>query len=69
MIPKCVDIGYVRITWDKLEALPPKLSQLIRELLIPTDGKTHITNYGLNVIHLNGCLNHSITPNMRTTAG
>jgi SET domain-containing protein len=29
----------------------------------------HIPNYGLNVIHLNGYLNHSTTPNMRTRNG
>jgi hypothetical protein len=69
MIPKYGDIGYVRITEDELAALPPKLSELIRELFIPTDVKMHIPNYGLNVIHLNGYLNHSTTPNMRTRNG
>jgi hypothetical protein len=39
MIPKYGDIGYVRITEDELDALPPKLSELIRELFIPTDVK------------------------------
>jgi hypothetical protein len=69
MIPRYGDIGYVRITEDELNALPPKLSELIREFFIPTDGAMHIPNYGLNVIHLNGYLNHSITPNMRTRNG
>ena len=69
MIPKYGDIGYVRITEDELDGLPPKLSELIRELFIPTDGKMYIPNHGLNVIHLNGYLNHSITPNMRTRNG
>ena len=69
MIPKYGDIGYVRITKDELDALPPKLAELIRELFVPTNGKMHIPNYGLNVIHLNGYLNHSMTPNMRTRNG
>jgi SET domain-containing protein len=69
MIPKYGDIGYVRITEDELNALPPKLAELIRELFIPTDGRMYIPNYGLNVIHLNGYLNHSTTPNMRTRNG
>jgi SET domain-containing protein len=69
IVPKYGDIGYVRITDDELNALPPRLSELIRELFIPTDGKMHIPNYGLNVIRLNGYLNHSITSNMRTRNG
>jgi SET domain-containing protein len=68
-IPKYGDIGYVRITEDELDALPPRLSQLIQELFIPTNGIMRIPNYGLNVIHLNGYLNHSIKPNMRTSDG
>lgn len=29
----------------------------------------HVPNYGLNVVHLNAYLNHSETPNLRTTDG
>ena len=48
MIPKYGDIGYVRITDDELEALPPRLSELIRDLFIPTDGILHIPNHDMN---------------------
>src|ERR1700722_845498 len=68
-IPKYADFGYVRITDEELDALPPKLSELIRELFIPTDGKMHVPNYGTNIIHLNQYLNHSTEPNMRTMDG
>jgi SET domain-containing protein len=69
MIPKYGNIGYTRITEDELNALPPKLSELIRELFIPTDGKMHVPNHGMNMINLNCYLNHSATPNMRTRNG
>ena len=68
-LPKYADFGYVRITEDELDALPSKLSQLIRELFLPTGGKMHIPNYGTNVIRLNCYLNHSTTPNTRTGNG
>jgi hypothetical protein len=68
-IPKYADFGYVRITGDELDALPPKLSEAIKALFIPTDGVMHIPNYGLNVIRLNCYLNHATTPNMRTKNG
>jgi hypothetical protein len=68
-LPKYADFGYVRITEGELDALPPKLSELIRELFIPTDGKMHVPNYGTNMIRLNCYLNHSITPNMRAKNG
>jgi len=68
-IPKYANFGYVRITEDELDALPPTLSKLIRELFIPTDGKMHVPNYGTNMIRLNCYLNHSIKPNMRTRNG
>ena len=69
MIPKYGDIGYVRITEDELDALPPKLSELIRDLFIPTDKRMHVPNHGMNMINLNCYLNHSATPNMRTKNG
>jgi hypothetical protein len=62
-------VGYVRITDDELDALQPKLSQLIRALFVPTDGKMYVPNHGVNVIRLNCCLNHSTNPNMRTRDG
>ena len=34
-LPKYDSVGYVRITEDELDALPPKLAQLIRALFIP----------------------------------
>jgi SET domain len=68
-LPKYADFGYVRIIQDELDALPPKLSDAIRALFIPTDGVMHIPNHGLNVIRLNSYLNHSVNPNMRTRNG
>jgi SET domain-containing protein len=68
-LPKYAAFGYVRITEGELNALSPSLSQLVRELFIPTDGKMHIPNYGTNMIRLNCYLNHSATPNMRTVNG
>jgi SET domain-containing protein len=68
-LPKYADFGYVRVTEDELDALPPKLSELIRKLFIPTDRKMHMPNYGTNIIRLNCYLNHSTTPNMRTNNG
>jgi SET domain-containing protein len=68
-LPKCADFGYVRITGDELDALPPKLSELIRSLFIPADGKIYVPTYGMNIIHLNSYLNHSTKPNMRTRDG
>jgi hypothetical protein len=68
-IPKYADFGYVRITEDELDALPSKLSEAIRALFVPTGGVMHIPNYGLNIIHLNSYLNHSVKPNMRTRNG
>ena len=59
----------MRITEDESDALPQQLSALIRALFIPTEGAMHLPNYGLNVIHLNAYLNHSETPNLRTTDG
>jgi SET domain-containing protein len=68
-LPKYDSVGYVRITEDELDALPPKLSQLIRALFVPTDGKMYVPNHGMNVIRLNCYLNHSTKPNMRTRNG
>lgn len=68
-IPKYADFGYVRITEDELNALPPKFSELIPSLFMLTDRKMHIPNYGTNMIRLNCYLNHSTTPNMRTKNG
>jgi SET domain-containing protein len=69
IIPKYGDFGYVRVTEDELNALPPKFSELIRSLFIPTDGKMHVPNHGTNMIRLNSYLNHSTEPNMRTRNG
>lgn len=52
-----------------MDALPPKLSKLIQELFIPTEGTMYVPNYGVNIIRLNTYLNHSTTPNMRTRNG
>ena len=68
-LPKYADFGYVRITDGELDALPPKLSALIRSLFVPADGKMYVPTYGMNIIHLNGYLNHSVMPNMRTKDG
>ena len=54
---RSIIFGYVRITEDELDALPTKLSQLIRTLFVPTDGEMYFPNHGMNVIRLNGYLN------------
>jgi hypothetical protein len=59
----------VRITEEELDGLPPKISQLIRALFVPTDGKMYVPNHGMNVIRLNCYLNHSTKPNMRNRDG
>ena len=66
---KFADFGYVRVTQDELDALPPKLSELIRSLFVPADGKMYVPTYGMNIIYLSGYLNHSVKPNMRTKDG
>jgi SET domain-containing protein len=68
-LPKYADFGYVRITDDELDALSPRLSELIRSLFIPADGTMYVPNYGTNVVRLNCYLNHSTSPNMRTRNG
>jgi hypothetical protein len=68
-LPKYSDFGYVRITEGELAELPPKLSELIRSLFIPSCGTRYVPNYGMNIIYLNGYLNHSAKPNMRTRDG
>lgn len=68
-LPKYDAIGYARITDNELNALPPKLSELIRALFIPTNGTMYIPNHGMNFIRLNCYLNHSMKPNMRTRDG
>lgn len=68
-LPKYADIGYVRITEGELDALPLKLSELIRTLFIPTDGTMYVPNYGVNIIRLNSYINHSAKPNMHTRNG
>jgi uncharacterized protein len=61
--------GYARITRSELEALPQKLRELINALFVPTDGEMWLPNCGTNVVYLNAYLNHSTSPNLRTTDG
>jgi hypothetical protein len=68
-LPKYGSVGYERITEEELDALPPRLSRLIRALFVPTGGKMYVPNHGMNVIRLNCYLNHSTKPNMRTGNG
>ena len=68
-LPKYDAVGYVRITDDELNALPPKLAGLVRALFVPTDGIMYVPNHGMNIIRLNCYLNHSTKPNMRTRDG
>src|SRR5215469_16848624 len=41
-LPKYARPGYVRITDDELDALPPKTSGLIRTLFVPTNGTMYL---------------------------
>jgi len=61
--------GYVRITDEELDALPPGLSRLLKALFVPTDGKMHIPTAGTNIVYLAAYVNHSATPNLRTADG
>jgi hypothetical protein len=68
-LPKYARPGYVRVTDDELDALPPNLSSMIRALFIPTDGSMYVPTCGTNVVYLLAYLNHSTAPNLRTTDG
>ena len=68
-LPKYDRIGYVRVTEDELDALPPKLSELIRALFVPTDGTIHVPNHGMNVVRLYRALNRATKANTRTRDG
>lgn len=61
--------GYVGITDEELDALPLKLSCMIRALFVPTEGKMYLPTSGTNVVYLVAYLNHSINPNLRTNDG
>jgi hypothetical protein len=61
--------GYVRITGAELDALPQKLREMISVLFIPTDGEMWLPNCGTNLVYLNAYLNHSTSPNLRTSDG
>ena len=61
--------GYVRIADDELDALPPKLSGMIKALFVPTDGKRvhpHVWNEFCIPARIP---NHSTAPNLRTVDG
>jgi SET domain-containing protein len=68
-LPKYARPGYVRVTDDELDALPPNLSGMIRALFVPTDGSMYVPTCGTNVVYLLAYLNHSAAPNLRTTDG
>ena len=67
--PKYARPGYVRITSSELDALPPKLREMISALFVPTDGEMWLPTCGTNVVYLNSYLNHSTAPNLRTKDG
>ena len=68
-LPKYARPGYVRISDDELDALPPTLSGLIRTLFVPTDATMYLPTCGLNIVYLIAYLNHSGAPNLRTSDG
>jgi SET domain-containing protein len=68
-MPRYAQPGFVRITDSELQNLPPELSETIRALFIPTDGVLHIPTSGTNVVNIAAYLNHSTTPNLRTSDG
>jgi len=61
--------GYVRVTDDELDALPPKLADTIRTLFLPTDGTMYLPTCGTNIIYLMAYLNHSAKPSLKTADG
>jgi hypothetical protein len=68
-LPKYGAVGYVRNAAEQLDALPSKLSGLIRAPFILIDGTMYLPNHGMNIVRLNSCLNNSTKPNMRTRDG
>jgi hypothetical protein len=57
------------MTSAELDALPPKLREMISALFVPTDGEMWLPTCGTNVVYLNSYLNHSTSPNLRTRDG
>jgi hypothetical protein len=68
-MPRYAQSGLVRITDSELQKLPPGLAATLQALFIPTDGVLHIPTSGTNVVHIAAYLNHSTTPNLRTSEG
>lgn len=68
-MPRYAQPGLVRITDSELQKLPPELSATIQALFIPTDDVLHIPTSGTNVVNIAAFLNHSTTPNLRTSDG
>jgi hypothetical protein len=68
-LPKYARPGYVRMTSAELDALPPKLREMICALFVPTDGEMWLPNCGTNIVYLKSYLNHSTTPGLRTKDG
>ena len=54
--------GYVRMAIAELDALPPKLREMICALFVPADGEMWLPNCGTNFVYLKSYLNHSTTP-------
>jgi len=69
MLPRYARPGYMRITHEELEALPPGLARTIRALFVPTDGAMYIPTCGTNLVYLIAYLNHSNVPNLCTRDG
>ena len=68
-MPRYAQPGLVRITDSELQKLPRELSATIQALFVPTDGVLHIPTSGTNLVSIAAYLNHSTTPNLRTSDG
>jgi hypothetical protein len=68
-LPKYARPRYVRMTNAELDALPPKVREMICALFVPTGGEMWLPNCGTNLVYLKSYLNHSTTPSLRTKDG
>ena len=68
-LPKYARLGYVRLTSAELDVLPSKLREMICALFVPTDAEMWLPNCGTNIVYPKSYLNHSTTPNLRTSDG
>jgi hypothetical protein len=63
-LPKYARPGYVRMTSVELDALPPKLREMISALFVPTEREMWLPTCGTNVVYL--CEGEELTADYHT---